>query len=83
MAEARGHILFIPHGGGPLPLLDDPAHQQLVQFLQQFAKQMPTPEAIIVISAHWAKRCVPCLRIIFCYSVPAFHFTICALSSIP
>jgi len=53
MAEVRGHTLFIPHGGGPLPLLGEPSHQQLVQFLLQFVQQMPTPEAIIVISAHW------------------------------
>jgi hypothetical protein len=23
-------VLYIPHGGGPLPLLGDPAHRQLV-----------------------------------------------------
>jgi hypothetical protein len=27
-------VLFIPHGGGPLPLLGDPEHQQMVEFLQ-------------------------------------------------
>jgi hypothetical protein len=26
-------IVFISHGGGPLPLLGDPTHQQLVETL--------------------------------------------------
>ncbi len=45
--------LFIPHGGGPLPLLGDRHHQKMVQFLQHMAGIIPRPEAIIVISAHW------------------------------
>jgi 4,5-DOPA dioxygenase extradiol len=46
-------VLFIPHGGGPLPLLGDPGHQQLVDFLQGIPARIPTPAAICVISAHW------------------------------
>lgn len=46
-------VLFIPHGGGPLPLLGDPGHQQLVDFLQGIPARIPTPVAICVISAHW------------------------------
>lgn len=46
-------VLFIPHGGGPLPLLGDPSHQQLVDFLQGIPARIPTPTAICVISAHW------------------------------
>jgi len=46
-------VLFIPHGGGPLPLLGDPGHQQLVDFLQGVSARIPTPSAICVISAHW------------------------------
>jgi 4,5-DOPA dioxygenase extradiol len=46
-------VLFIPHGGGPLPLLGDPRHQQLVEFLQALSSRIPTPSAICVISAHW------------------------------
>ncbi len=46
-------VLFIPHGGGPLPLFGDPGHQQLVDFLQGISAKIPMPSAICVISAHW------------------------------
>lgn len=51
--QATPKALFISHGGGPLPLLGDPAHRDLVSRLQQISADMPRPEAIIVISAHW------------------------------
>lgn len=46
-------ILYIPHGGGPLPLLGDPSHQQLVDFLRAAPLRLRRPEAIVLISAHW------------------------------
>jgi 4,5-DOPA dioxygenase extradiol len=46
-------VLFIPHGGGPLPLLGDKGHQALVHFLQEIAPSLGRPSAIILISAHW------------------------------
>lgn len=45
--------LFISHGGGPLPLLQDPHHRELVEQLTQLGKTIPKPDAIIVVSAHW------------------------------
>lgn len=45
--------LFISHGGGPLPLLGDPGHAELVLTLQRIARELPRPRAIIVASAHW------------------------------
>jgi len=45
--------VFISHGGGPLPLLGDPAHAELVACLQGMAANLPRPDAIVVISAHW------------------------------
>tara|TARA_R110002049_G_scaffold86224_1_gene219329 strand:+ start:41578 stop:42513 length:936 start_codon:yes stop_codon:yes gene_type:complete len=45
--------LFISHGGGPLPLLGDPGHAELVAALQRIATELPRPRAIIVASAHW------------------------------
>lgn len=53
MAESRMRSLYISHGGGPLPLLGDPAHEELVRTLQELAAGLPRPEAIIVVSAHW------------------------------
>ncbi|NVK40494.1 MAG: dioxygenase [Oceanospirillaceae bacterium] len=46
-------ILFLSHGGGPMPLLGDPGHQQMVTCLQSFAAMLRKPSAILVISAHW------------------------------
>ncbi|QEP43036.1 dioxygenase [Ectothiorhodospiraceae bacterium BW-2] len=46
-------VLFLSHGGGPLPLLGDAGHQQLVAALKKLAAELPRPEAILVVSAHW------------------------------
>ncbi len=45
--------LFISHGGGPLPLLGDPGHTQMLTCLQQIAAAIPKPKAVVIISAHW------------------------------
>ncbi len=47
------YAVFIPHGGGPLPLLGDPGHAGMVTALKALAKRLPKPKTIIVISAHW------------------------------
>ena len=46
-------VLYFPHGGGPMPLLGDPGHRNMVDFLTGLAPTLPLPEAILVISAHW------------------------------
>lgn len=46
-------VLFIPHGGGPMPLFHDEGHRELVSFLKSITKNLGTPSAIILISAHW------------------------------
>ncbi|QPK65343.1 dioxygenase [Methylomonas sp. LL1] len=46
-------VLFIPHGGGPLPLLGDTGHRNLIRFLQGITSDLGKPSAICVISAHW------------------------------
>ncbi|NJM99781.1 MAG: dioxygenase [Phormidesmis sp. RL_2_1] len=48
--------LFISHGGGPLPLLGDPSHQEMVSCLESLAAIIPKPDALIVVSAHWEER---------------------------
>lgn len=45
--------LFISHGGGPMPLLGDPGHREMVSCLQGIAASIPRPDAILVVSAHW------------------------------
>jgi aromatic ring-opening dioxygenase catalytic subunit (LigB family) len=52
-------VLCICHGGGPLPLLDDPAHASIIRSLRTRCSeilklQTPNPpRAIIVVTAHW------------------------------
>lgn len=46
-------VLFIPHGAGPLPLLGDKNHQEMIAFLQEITPSLGKPSAILVISAHW------------------------------
>ena len=46
-------VLFLSHGGGPMPLLGDASHHQLIQFTQEITQSFATPSAILVISAHW------------------------------
>jgi aromatic ring-opening dioxygenase catalytic subunit (LigB family) len=47
------NILFLSHGGGPLPLLEDEEHKEMVTCLQDIAAKIIRPSAIIVVSAHW------------------------------
>jgi len=46
-------VLCIPHGGGPMPLMGDPAHATLVEYLRGAESSIGRPAAIVVISAHW------------------------------
>ncbi|MBW0149100.1 DODA-type extradiol aromatic ring-opening family dioxygenase [Marinobacter arenosus] len=46
-------VLFLSHGGGPMPLLGDPGHRELVEQLTDFGEKLTKPSAILVISAHW------------------------------
>lgn len=45
--------LFLSHGGGPLPLLGDAGHQEMVACLKNIATKLKKPDTILVISAHW------------------------------
>lgn len=49
----RAKIVYFSHGGGPLPILGDTSHEAMVDFMRQLPSQLETPDAIIVISAHW------------------------------
>jgi len=46
-------VLFISHGGGPMPLLGDPGHREMVARLTEVAGKLRKPSAILVVSAHW------------------------------
>jgi len=51
--EKNIQVVYCSHGGGPLPILGDPGHQAMVDFMTRLPEQLNRPEAIIVISAHW------------------------------
>jgi len=46
-------VLFLSHGGGPLPLLGDEGHKEMVACLKEISAKIKKPSAIIVVSAHW------------------------------
>ena len=46
-------ILYIMHGGGPMPLLSAKEQLSLQNFLKEVPKTISIPKAILVISAHW------------------------------
>ncbi|ACE85523.1 DODA-type extradiol aromatic ring-opening family dioxygenase [Cellvibrio japonicus] len=46
-------VVFVPHGGGPMPLLGDANHHSLAAFLRNLSHSLPEPQAILVITAHW------------------------------
>lgn len=49
----QNNIAFISHGGGPLPLLGDPRHEEMVIALKTLSHELPKPKHIVVLSAHW------------------------------
>lgn len=49
-------VLYLPHGGGPLPILGDKGHEKMVSFLKEIATALGEPSAILVISAHWEEE---------------------------
>ncbi len=49
---------YLSHGAGPMPLLGDASHQELVESLATVAASIKRPSAIIVISAHWEEEVV-------------------------
>ncbi len=51
--ENDAQIVYFSHGGGPLPILGDPSHQAMVDFMTRLPARLRKPDAILVISAHW------------------------------
>lgn len=52
----KKQVLFLSHGGGPLPLLGDEGHHEMVNCLKSISKEIRKPSAILVISAHWEEK---------------------------
>jgi len=51
--EKKAQIVYFSHGGGPLPLLGDPGHQAMIDFMTALPQRLARPDAILVVSAHW------------------------------
>ena len=51
MNEKRGTVLFIPHGGGPLPILRDPHHKKLVKFLENIKSKINKPSSTLPLAS--------------------------------
>lgn len=53
--KRQTQTLYLSHGGGPLPLLGDPGHMEMLACLKELAASIDKPSAIILISAHWER----------------------------
>jgi 4,5-DOPA dioxygenase extradiol len=51
-------VVFLSHGGGPLPVLGDPSHAELTSHLQRLAQDLTPPRKILILSAHWEEPTV-------------------------
>jgi 4,5-DOPA dioxygenase extradiol len=51
--EKKARIIYFSHGGGPLPILGDPSHKAMIDFMTALPSRLPRPDAIVVVSAHW------------------------------
>ncbi|MBG0771943.1 MAG: dioxygenase [Anaerolineaceae bacterium] len=51
--QSKAQVVYFSHGGGPLPILGDPGHQKMVDFMTDLPNRIKRPDAILVISAHW------------------------------
>ncbi|RXG43891.1 hypothetical protein VDGE_02964 [Verticillium dahliae] len=58
----RGAVICISHGGGPMPVLGDPGHKDIVSSLTKRVPKLlrlntpEAPRAIVVVTAHWSTR---------------------------
>ena len=52
-SKTLSQILYLAHGGGPLPILGDAGHTEMVAFLKDIPTRLGEPSAILMISAHW------------------------------
>ena len=55
-SQNKAQIVYFSHGGGPLPILGDPSHKAMVEFMRQLPSRLKKPDAILVISAHWEEN---------------------------
>ena len=54
--KRTAQLVYLSHGGGPLPILGDPGHAAMVSFMRDLGPRLRRPDAILVVSAHWEER---------------------------
>ncbi len=79
-------VVFLSHGGGPLPLLGDPNHIELIQHLRQLSQDLEAPKQILVISAHWEASVIQIThhsnpQLLYDYKTLAFSYLISIIYS--
>ena len=58
-AGSRLPVLYLAHGGGPMPLMGDPSHTSMVSFMKRVGRKLGNrPKALCIISAHWEEDTV-------------------------
>jgi 4,5-DOPA dioxygenase extradiol len=68
--DEGAQVVYLSHGGGPLPILGDASHKAMVDFMLQLPSQLRRPDAILVISAHWEESAATLLG---AHSPPMFY----------
>ena len=58
MKNKMNSIIYLSHGGGPLPILADKSHIKMIEFMRTLPETINRPEAIVVFSAHWEESIV-------------------------
>ncbi len=51
-------IYFLPHGGGPLPLMGHDGHRNLTAMMRGLGDEVAGSSAVIVVTAHWEEPVV-------------------------
>jgi 4,5-DOPA dioxygenase extradiol len=54
--KSKAQIVYFSHGGGPLPILGDPGHKTMIDFMIALPSKLARPDYILVISAHWEEN---------------------------
>jgi 4,5-DOPA dioxygenase extradiol len=54
--DRKMQVVYFSHGGGPLPILGDPGHKTMIDFMTRLPQQLKRPDLILVVSAHWEER---------------------------
>ncbi|NCB42787.1 MAG: dioxygenase [Clostridia bacterium] len=54
--EHKGQVIYFSHGGGPLPILGDFSHNNMIAFMKKLPSKIERPDSIVVFSAHWEEE---------------------------